>query len=100
MGLRPSRNMHPGLIAKGTPKRTPAKVLAAHAEKEAAATKKRAAEMQKRDKLALILATDDATVENEKQKTVHRRSELVEDDEDEVIAKDGPTRDGSDKEAS
>ena len=100
MGLRPSRNAHPGLLVKATPKRTPAEVAAAHAEKEAAATKKRAAEMQKRDKLASILAIDDATAENEKRKTVRRKSELVEDEKDEMIAKGGPARDGSDKQGA
>lgn len=100
MGLRPSRDAHPGLPARPRPRRTPTEVAAKRTEQEAAATQKRAAETQRRNNLALILATDDTIAENEKRKTVRHQSELVEDDEGRAIADDGPAGDGNNQEAA
>jgi len=99
MDLRPSRNPHPGLVAKSGVKRTSAEVAAAHAKREAAATEARAAEMKKRNGLALILATEDINVENEERKTVRQRSQLVEGDNEVELINRRPAGSGSDDEA-
>jgi hypothetical protein len=100
MGLRHSRNPHPGLPAKPRQRRSRNEVAAHRAKQEATAAEARATEAHKKTTLASILAKEDAAIEREKQKTIHRQSQVAEEDEEDVANDGQAARSGSDDEVA